>query len=147
MKARLFTSLSNGLSGVKSRAFSLRRAGFRTKCNLHFPERLLHPEQMLTPSEEETFFIPTFSEKASVHKLVHFNRAATGNYQKELKKKKLYNYLFVITRYTLKRESRSIESKTTNPEPNANSGRFFHTDRREARNKRFWKGQKSKKSK
>jgi len=40
---------------------------------------------MLTPSEEETFFIPTFSEKASVHKLVHFNRAATENYQKEFK--------------------------------------------------------------
>ncbi len=51
------------------------------------PERLLHPEQMLTPSEEETFFIPTFSEKASVHKLVHFNRAATGNYPKELKQR------------------------------------------------------------
>ena len=145
MKARLFTSLSNGLSGVKSRAFSLRRAGFRTKCNLHFPRKVT--PSGANASEEETFFIPTFSEKASVHKLVHFNRAATGNYQKELKKKKLYNYLFVITRYTLKRESRSIESKTTNPEPNANSGRFFHTDRREARNKRFWKGQKSKKSK
>lgn len=40
MKARLFTSLSNGLSGVKSRAFSLRRAGFRTKCNLHFPRKV-----------------------------------------------------------------------------------------------------------
>lgn len=124
MKARLFTSLSNGLSGVKSRAFSLRRAGFRTKCNLHFPERLLHPSKCLLHRRKRLSLFPLFPKK-----LLFTSWFISIEQQPETTKraqtKRLRNYLFVITQHTPKRESRSIESKTAHREPNANSGHFF----------------------
>lgn len=128
MKARLFTSLSNGLSGVKSRAFSLRRAGLpdemqpafppkgysiRSKCLLHrrkrpslfplFPKKLLFTSWFISIEQQ-----PETTQKSS---------------NKEIKQ------LFVCNHpiYSKNRKADQAESKTAHREPNAIPWNIFFT--------------------